>query len=698
MTERDVFERRFQATIQAYVRGVATDLDPVELAHRIASAGPRRHGLAALRMPRRTAGMPLAWILLTAVLLAAVAGAALVGARLLRATSPYLHRDVALEPTGIDVITPDVGAYSRVVADGEGVLWASHPAGRLVRYDTATGSGRTWTIGDDAAFAATDIAAARVGGVWLVGEDALRWFDGAVFREVIDTPNAVALLAQAPDGGVWATTPTGTILHWDGSSWSRFEMAPPDAKPTATDIRAIAVDASGRPWVGWASGPTSDGWLASYDGATWTAFTEEASAPLGSSVRAIAPAPDGGVWVATEGGLARYDGSAWTDRTAGSGMEDGDWTSMAAGPDGMVWTVGQGTEDRFSVHRFDGTTGPSASVVAGPSGLGAGDVSVVLPVEAGTYLGTSTTIYRLADGRWEQAWSAPAGDPGPRIEPDWRPLLAVSRDELWAIGRDGGAWRFRDSAWTLESIDPARPGGRVWGLALAPDGTPWAAGDDGVAYWRDERWVVVDATTATRVAVDRDGTAWVVDGDSHIWTLRPSGTTWTRTSIPASPRNLTVGGAVTSIAVDGQGTLWAGANGFVVDALARYADGRWETTDASDGVPDNIGVEVLGISSTGDVWIGFRPSSGGPNGYARLDGTEWTVVEPPGDVVMAPDGTPWTGDLARYDGRAWTYPYAGIPLSLGSLSVAADGTIFGFDRSSGTIIRLPEPPRDPAAS
>ena len=38
---------------------------------------------------------------------------------------------------------------------------------------------------------------------------------------------------------------------------------------------------------------TSEGWLAHYDGTTWTTFTEEAAAPLGYSVRAIAPAPVG---------------------------------------------------------------------------------------------------------------------------------------------------------------------------------------------------------------------------------------------------------------------------------------------------------------------------------------------------------------------------------------------------------------------
>ena len=97
----------------------------------------------------------------------------------------------------------------------------------------------------------------------------------------------------------------------------------------------------------------------------------------------------------------------------------------------------------------------------------------------------------------------------------------------------------------MEAIDPAHPGGKVRDLALAPDGTPWAAGEDGVAYWRDGRWVVIDTEPANVVMVDRDGTAWVNRTGSacDLWTLRSNGTTWVPTPIPACPRNLPSGAA-----------------------------------------------------------------------------------------------------------------------------------------------------------
>ena len=79
MTERDAFEIRFHAAVHGYVGRVSSDLDPVELAHRIAGARPRRWspvavlGRPAIAIPRA------AWVpLLLAGVLAVTLGAMLI--------------------------------------------------------------------------------------------------------------------------------------------------------------------------------------------------------------------------------------------------------------------------------------------------------------------------------------------------------------------------------------------------------------------------------------------------------------------------------------------------------------------------------------------------------------------------------------------------------------------------------------------
>jgi hypothetical protein len=82
MTERDAFEARFHAAVRGYAGRVSSELDPVELAHRIATRAPRRHGFAAT-LPWSGVAVPrLAWVLLLAgVLLALVVGGLVAGVR-----------------------------------------------------------------------------------------------------------------------------------------------------------------------------------------------------------------------------------------------------------------------------------------------------------------------------------------------------------------------------------------------------------------------------------------------------------------------------------------------------------------------------------------------------------------------------------------------------------------------------------------
>jgi hypothetical protein len=487
------------------------------------------------------------------------------------------------------------------------------------------------------------------------------------------------------------------VLHWEGSSWTTL-VAPLSngvacASPEMSCFTsAISVDTMGRVWVGWSVYPIPPGvaWVSRYDGSAWAVFSDGMTA---NRVESIAQQSDGSIWAITDDGLARLDGASWVDATA---ELHGRCSSLpAVAVDGAVWCAGPGSSDgAVAAWRFDGRTWVSGGEADGLPGT---QLATVVPTKDGTLVGIThdaSAIHVLVDGRWEQH---PSQGSGPTIDSDGWPVLAVSRDELWAIGQEGGVWHFSGGAWTKEAIDPAHPGNEVRDVALAPDGTAWAAGEDGVAYWRDGRWVVIDTEPANVVMVDRDGTAWVNRTGSacDLWTLRSNGTTWVPTPLPACPRNLPLRpGFLNGIAVDGRGALWVGVGGYG-GAVARWAEGRWETIDASDGVPSNAGVEVLGISAAGDVWIGFRPPDHGANGYARFDGTEWLIAEPPGDVVIAPDGTPWAAadrGPARYDGQQWTFPYPPVS-SLDRIMVAPDGTVFAHSANGGpaSIWRFPAP-------
>jgi len=734
MTEHDAFELRLAAAVRGYVGRVSSDLDPVELAHRIAAAEPRRQGFAAALAWRGVVVPRVAWVLLLAALLAALAGTALVASRLLETAPRVPPLGAALVPTGIDVLTPETGAYARVVADGDGILWAREPGGRLVRFDPASGSAQAWTIGDDGGFGVTtssgfDILPAREGGVWLVGQRTLRLFDGEVFRQVIDAPADIGIAAEAPDGSLWATTgpwPTeadGAVMHWDGSSWSSLDLGALKADAT---VGALAVDAAGRPWIGWVrnvdpppppGSPVYSGWVSRHDGSTWTTFDATDAAALGGGVFAIVQLPDGDVWVASAAGLARFDGSSWSDA-------EGPWgtwgASVAAGPDGAIWVAAYGSDEAIAVARFDGRSWVSyghSDGLPGPN-ESAYVVAHALPTKDGVFVGTGAGIYRLSGDRWERAWPK-ASSPMSLWPMGPGRLLAVSRDELWAAGAEG-LWHFENGAWTSEPIDPNHPEGVVRALTLAPDRTLWAAGPDGVAYRRDGRWTITDAGEASAITVGRDGTVWLGGGDGEecrVSTLQFDGTAWVSRAVGGCPPE---GFGLSSLAIDASGGLWVGtAPGCAMGmsdctqgGLARLDGQSWEVIRELGG-SEVTNATILGTTPTGDMWVVDDPTEArdpaqrkNPVRAARFDGTDWTVVELPkdfmADIVVAPDGTLWAwtwwvpaatggGDRgpARYDGTAWAFPYDGAGLPWMQLAaVAPDGTVFGEVNSS--LFRFPD--------
>jgi len=677
--------------------GLAALLDPVAGSHPRWATSPAAERVLSLPERRRSGRLGLLWAaaLVALLLLATMAAALFMGSQpdkavVVVAPTPTPTPGVtatpgpatangpfAKAPIGIDELRPAQQAYGTIVADGNGILWAHDYLGsRIVRYDPTTGSGLTWAVGYEA-IQTTDLAPARAGGVWLVGPRTLRRFDGTDIREVIEAPGEIGPATEARNGDLWAVTSApDALIRWDGSSWSRLDVPRPDSKPASSSIEVVFVDAGGHPWIGWTiqdegNNATGLGWLAHHDGTAWITDDAGTTPPLGGRVWAITQASDAAMWVATAAGLARFDGTTWTDATDWPNTGYPGTLSVAVAPDGAVWAAGNDPGDAAFVRRFDGASWTRYGTADGVPG--GAPTTTVLPVAGDMYLGAGTGIYRLAGTRWERVWPTDAALTAPPAYPDGTRLLAISRDELWAAGEDG-AWHFLGGSWTKESIDPDRPGGRVDDLAIAPDGTVWAAGANGVAYRRDGRWVVADSTSAGVITIDRDGTVWAAGpGSDCIWALRLTGTTWTHTPAARCPSNLTIGGSVTSMAVDGRGTLWAGAGGFVVDALASYADGRWATYESFTGLPPTTDVTVLGIAPNGDPWIAAESYEADGSSWpwtAHFDGTAWTVIRgPEGDAAAAAAG-------------------------LGDRAVAPDGTRFEV-RGDGSFVRLSAPSPSP---
>jgi ligand-binding sensor domain-containing protein len=639
-------------------------------------------------------------------------------------TIPVVRRPEELVPTGVYLLT-DRPDYEHVVVDSSGLIWAGGD-GHLARLDPVTGETRVWTHSDDDAFAqgVRGLAPALRGGVWMMQEESVRWFDGERFRDVVEAPPMMPgedldSVVEAPDGSLWASTFERGLFRWDGSSWSHID----DARPVI-GAGALAVDADGTVWVGNVELPSvGEYWrplgrgVSRYDGESWENFTSNDAAVLAGHVRTIDPRSDGTVWVGTARGAARFDGASWVSFDAAETGLRG-WISAAVGPDGTVWAAAaRESLGAVDVASYDGQTwfvyGTETGLPADTGWL----IATPIATERDVFVGTGAGLFQLDGDRWTRvSLVSESADPATAPKDTNVPLAGVEGlqafdDFLWVWGEDE-IWRYSAGTWSPYATTP----GDLRDLTYTSD-TLWALTDAGLHYLEADAWQLVTRVQAWSIAAEPDtGIVWVSTGtDLYRW----DGTEMTTVGPPGDESY------VGQIAVTSDGTVWTGGLfGYMpwLGDLGRYNDdtGTWEVIRPLGG-DDNSPASSLTPTSDGDLWVvlpGFfedweaREAAGQPTAapvLAHHDGTtgEWTVYDedlPDGyhSVMASGSDSVWIargggvagfegfGGLLRFDGQTWTTYLEDTPVddTVDALAVAADGTIW---YSINGVLRRLEP-------
>ena len=328
--------------------------------------------------------------------------------------------------------------------------------------------------------------------------------------------------------------------------------------------------------------------LSRYDGTSWETVTDSyvltqnpTRIAVGPLIESIDVAPDGSIWVRTDYGLASYDGREWTRRLDGHHRvrqlqrHDGHVGPRRGRVGRRLWRLRlvRVASEPYGViaARSDGVAWMEYRAADGlPSTCSAS----VAATSRGVFAGTDQGVYRLVGDRWEPAWAQPGAPP------EATSVVAVSRDEAWAIDRDGRLWHYADGAWS--SGKPGEPGA-VTAIVAAPGGGLVAATPDGVAVLRDGTWTMATTTPARLVAVGADGTVRYagpqgVAGPGEIGGFRLDDPGRALPAIPGPPLPL-----VHHLAVGPDGSLWAGRDPYGSEGapssteigLFRYRDGRW---------------------------------------------------------------------------------------------------------------------------
>ena len=324
------------------------------------------------------------------------------------------------------------------------------------------------------------------------------------------------------------------------------------------------------------------------------------------------------VWGITSEGVIRWqkDDHSYTKLTTADGLIDANVLSVLVDDAGDVWF---GTPSGLS--RFDGQSwahyttadGLSSNVALSLSLGPQGQLLVGSPRSASVYDGVSWRSYSPGTTR----------DPSGCLTDS---VLDVAMDlsgRIWLTNRsapvcylDGTEWRmfFQDSL-SVSAID----------IEVHPNGDIWFAG--------------------------------VYHNGQGLGRLKPDGSWTLFTSADGLLDNNT-----TSLAIDDNGNIWVGANGFssYQQGLSRFDGTNWESFTLAQGYYGGRIFDVEFDKATGELWTGSDSVSRFKNGKWQTYLTGLPISVPGGfvyDIALDNDENLWVGlfrnGVVKYDGRSW---------------------------------------------
>ncbi|HEY8089184.1 MAG TPA: hypothetical protein VIF09_15100 [Polyangiaceae bacterium] len=453
---------------------------------------------------------------------------------------------------------------------------------------------------------------------------------------------------------VWAVGRGGTILHFDGTSWTRL--------PPITPEPLYDVHGSGPKDV-WAVGRHV---VLHWDGTAWTSMNAPATKGWLHTVFAVAPGDAwfGGDWQA----LMHWDGKQFT-LTEQNVVAS--YRALVGFASNDVWAVG----DSATVQHFDGTswTLTGADFTGFPSctsawGSSSKDVYLACGADG------ADSVQHWDGAAWKSVAFPSSVQVGPQI------VAGSSSSDVWLFSNEWNCARWDGSAWTRQTpiegeqladawLDPASGKGFAVGMGgrlLRRDATTtWTAASGLHADAYDELGGVFALT---------DDDAWAV-GSQKV--LRYSGQTWQSVASATTTNAQEFNGVWAS----GPDDAWITAWGDFPNSLQRWNGSAFSVVT---GRPDGEGFldDVWGTSAN-DVWIVANDGT-----IVHWDGSALTMLleglgtvgggtgavhgTGPSDVWMTGDG------LHHWDGHSLS-AVTGLPALPQGASLAAVHAIAADD-------------------
>lgn len=243
------------------------------------------------------------------------------------------------------------------------------------------------------------------------------------------------------------------------------------------------------------------------------------------------------------------------------------------------------------------------------------------------------------------------------------------------------------------------------------NGTTWSALGTGLSDGASGNGYVLALAVAGNGDVYAGGEFTLAGGVAVNYVARWNGTAWS--ALGTGLTGGTNGRSVSSLAVAGNGDVYAGggftqAGGVAANKVARWNGTAWSSlgTGAANGMNDHV--LTLAVAGNGDVYAGgsFTLAGGtAANSLAKWNGTTWSPLgtgtangtnDYVSDLAVASNGDVYAGGsftqvggvaasrVARWNGTAWSPLGTGLNDDIGSLAVGSTGKLYAGGGFSAT--------------
>lgn len=344
------------------------------------------------------------------------------------------------------------------------------------------------------------------GDVWAVGSAEAQHWDGATWSRGGSSfgLDDDMLGAGGNAGGIlYAVGQRGDVLTWDGATWTRVG-GDSGFRIYSSDWRSASVPGANDVWIA-----ASYESIAHFDGTSWTRWNlYDTLATLNAVIWASSPTD---AWAGDDGGrIAHYNGTSWTKDTNMTPFAITDiWGSSSSD----IWAAsndlafGPGSPIPAPLHRTGGVWNTASinysfigHTITAIRGSGASDVWAVGPAGFALHY----------DG---SAWAQVAGPGSP---PDFISVVSFDSTDAW-IGSTSGVWHYSGGGTWTQALAGQRING-VWG---ASSGAVYAVGNGGLLWLYDgANWTaqrpIGSANDLLAVAGSAAGDVWAVGRNGTV--------------------------------------------------------------------------------------------------------------------------------------------------------------------------------------